>query len=341
MTLVFDGHNDALLRLWRQGDLRGASFIRGDGGGQLDLPRAWQGGMAGGLFAMFTPAPDAPDQPGGILNMDQVDHAEALTATEAMFSIAHHLATDHPEDMRLCLNAGDILTATKTGQMAMILHIEGVEAIRPDLGNLDEFYDRGLRSLGPVWSRPNAFAHGVPFVFPSSPDIGPGLTPAGRELIKACLDKHIMIDLSHMNEAGFWDIANLSSAPLVATHSNVHQICAASRNLTDRQLDAIAASQGLVGMNFAVGFLRPDGQKNPDMPVEVMIRHLDHLITRLGENGVALGSDFDGAEMATDLNSVDALPHLITAMTKAGYGDALIHRICYQNWIDMIAKVIG
>lgn len=338
MTMVFDGHNDVLLRLMRQGDEAGASFIRGDGGGQLDLPKARQGGFAGGLFAMFTPA---PDQPGGILNMDPVDHTEALKATEAMFSIAHHLATDYPKDIRLCRNAGDIQSATKSGQMAMMLHIEGVEAIRPDLSNLDAFYDRGLRSLGPVWSRPNAFAHGVPFVFPSSPDIGPGLTPAGKELIKACLQKHIMIDLSHMNEAGFWDIEKLSSAPLVATHSNAHQICAASRNLTDSQLDAIAASKGLVGVNFAVGFLRPDGQKNPNMPVEVIIQHLDHLISRLGENGVALGSDFDGADMATDLHSAKDLPHLISAMEAAGFGKALIHRICYQNWIDMIAKVIG
>jgi len=338
MTMVFDGHNDVLLRLLQQGDKTGASFIRGNGGGHLDLPRARQGGFAGGLFAMFTPA---PDKPGGILNTDPVEHGEALKATEAMFSVAEHLAADHPDDIRICRNVSDIHSASTSGQMAMMLHIEGAEAIRPDLSNLDVFYDRGLRSLGPAWSRPNAFAHGVPFVFPSSPDIGPGLTPEGKELVKACLKKHIMIDLSHMNEAGFWDIEKLSSAPLVATHSNIHQICAASRNLTDHQLDAIAASNGLVGINFAVGFLRPDGQKNPDMPVEVIIQHLDYLITRLGENGIALGSDFDGTEMPTDLSSAKELPHLVNAMEKAGFGKELIHRICFQNWIDMIAKVIG
>jgi len=364
MTNIFDGHNDALLRLWRQnqhpnqqvGDIGGQSFITGDSPAQLDRPKARQGQMVGGFFAMFTPAPDkvANDKvsihkaqnsnrqmAGDILNLDPVDHHDALHATNAMFDIADHLAAHYPDHMRICRTAHDIRAAISNQQMAMVMHIEGAEAIAPDLSNLDAFYDRGLRSIGPVWSRPNDFAYGVPFEYPSSPDIGDGLTDAGRALIMACNQKHIMIDLSHMNEAGFWDIARLSTAPLVATHSNAHSICPASRNLTNRQLDAIAESGGLVGVNFAIGFLRPDGQKNPDMPVEVIIRHLDHLLTHLGENGVALGSDFDGAEMANDLNTAANLPVLVAAMRQAGYGEALITRICHQNWIDMIETVIG
>ncbi|WP_407816227.1 dipeptidase, partial [Staphylococcus aureus] len=86
---------------------------------------------------------------------------------------------------------------------------------------------------------PNIFAYGVPFRFPSTPDIGPGLTDAGKRLIKTCNELKIMVDLSHMNEQGFWDIARISDAPLVASHSNAYAICNHSRNLTDRQLDAI------------------------------------------------------------------------------------------------------
>ena len=342
MTAVFDGHNDALLRLWRQGqtsgDTLGSSFIKGTAEGQLDLPKARRGQMIGGLFAMFTPA---PDRDGNILNLDPVNHSDALAATNAMFGIAEHLANDHPDQIKICHKAEDIRAAMTNDQMAMVMHIEGAEAIKPDLSNLDAFYDRGLRSLGPVWSRPNDFAVGVPFEYPASPDIGTGLTDAGRALITACNKKRIMIDLSHMNEAGFWDIAAITDAPLVATHSNAHSICAASRNLTNRQLDAIAESGGLVGVNFAVGFLRPDGQKNPDMALAVIIRHLDHLLSHLGESGLALGSDFDGAEMAHDLNNARDLPNLITAMKAAGFGDDLIRRICHQNWINMIKQVIG
>src|SRR5436309_8111312 len=94
--------------------------------------------------------------------------------------------------------------------------------IEPDLENLEAFYGRGLRSLGVVWARPNAFAHGVPFRFPSSPDVGDGLTDDGKRLVAACNRLGILLDLSHLNERGFWDVAAASDAPLVATHSNVH-----------------------------------------------------------------------------------------------------------------------
>lgn len=346
MTMVFDGHNDALLRLWREGkhngDTTGKSFISGKTDAQLDLPKAQKGQMCGGFFAMFTPAPDIINPSGGnIFNLDPVDHDYALDATHAMFAIAEHLSANYPDQMHICHTADDIRGAISNRQMAMLMHIEGAEAICPDLSNLDAFYDRGLRSIGPVWSRPNDFAYGVPFEYPSSPNIGIGLTDAGRALIAACNQKKIMIDLSHMNEAGFWDIAAISDQPLVATHSNAHSICPASRNLTNRQLDAIAESGGLVGVNFAIGFLRPDGQKNPDMPIEVIIRHLDHLLSHLGEGGVALGSDFDGAEMAHELNSASHLPRLIAAMRQADFGETLIARICHQNWIEMIEATIG
>ena len=123
------------------------------------------------------------------------------------------------------------------------MHLEGAEAIDPDLeAARPAWHGRGLRSLGPVWSRANVFAHGVPFRFPSSPDVGPGLTDAGAALVAACAELGILVDLSHLNEAGFWDVARLEPGPLVASHSGAHALCPASRNLTDRQLDAIGAS---------------------------------------------------------------------------------------------------
>ena len=149
------------------------------------------------------------------------------------------------------------------------MHMEGAEAIGPDLDALYLFYDMGLRSLGPVWSRPTVFGHGVPFKFPGDPDTGPGLTDAGKDLVRLCNALGIMIDLSHMNQAGFEDVARLSTAPLVATHSNVHALCASPRNLTDRQLDQIRESGGMVGLNFAVGFLREDGMGSSDTGLDV------------------------------------------------------------------------
>ena len=119
---------------------------------------------------------------------------------------------------------GQLDLPMKDDVLAPVLHIEGAEAIDPNFEFLDVLYEAGLRSLGPVWSRPNAFGHGVPFRCPSSPDTGPGLTDLGKELIGACNRLGILIDLSHLNERGFWDVAAISNAPLVATHSNAHAL---------------------------------------------------------------------------------------------------------------------
>ena len=192
--------------------------------------------------------------------------------------------------------------------MAAVLHIEGAEAIDPKLETLDVLHQAGLRSLGPVWSRPNAFGHGVPFRLPSSPDTGPGLTDLGKELIRACNRLKIMIDLSHLNEKGFWDVAELSDAPLVATHSNAHVLSNHSRNLTDRQLKAIGETKGMVGVNYAVSFLRADGSHNRDTPLELIIDHVEHMLKQVGEDGVGFGSDFDGAMIPQKLGNAAGLP---------------------------------
>ena len=225
------------------------------------------------------------------------------------------------------------------GIIAAIMHLEGAEAIDADLAMLDRLHDLGLRSIGPVWSRSTIFGHGVPFRYPSGPDIGPGLTEAGERLVKRCNELGILIDLSHMNEAGFRDVARLSTAPLVATHSNAHAICPHARNLTDEQLRIIADSDGMVGLNFATAFLRPDGRMIPDVAFETMLRHLDHLIGILGEARVGLGSDYDGAVMPEALATAAGLPALRNAMRRHGYDDALQRRLMCDNWLSALERI--
>jgi membrane dipeptidase len=241
----------------------------------------------------------------------------------------------------ICRGAADVRAAMARGAMAAVFHIEGVEAIDPELAMLDVLHAAGLRSLGIVWSRPNAFGHGVPFRFPSSPDTGPGLSDAGKALVKACNQLGIMVDLSHLNEKGFRDVAAISDAPLVATHSNVHALCGHSRNLTEWQLGAIRDSGGMVGLNFATGFLRSDGRMNADTGLDVMVRHVDSLLQALGEDGVGLGSDFDGALIPAAIGDVTGLPKLIDAFAARGYGRALIEKIAWKNWVAMLEKQIG
>jgi membrane dipeptidase len=344
MTLrpVFDGHNDLLSKLWAAGDRAGAAFFAGTEG-DLDLAKCRAGGFAGGFFAIWVPGDPAtaPDPMATYRAFEPIDTTFARQVTLEQAAILHRMAADRPDVIRLCRSAAEIDAARGAGAIAAILHIEGCEGIGPGLDELYPYHAAGLRSLGPVWSRDNIFGHGVPFNFPASPDTGPGLTAAGRQLVYECNRLRILLDLSHLNEAGFWDVAKLTDAPLVATHSAAHALTAATRNLTDRQLDAIAESKGLVGLNFGVAFLRPDGVKTPDTGPEVLIRHLDHLIARLGEGGVALGSDFDGTMIPAFMGSAAGLPELTAAMEQAGYDEALIARLCWGNWIDVLRRTIG
>ncbi len=182
------------------------------------------------------------------------------------------------------------------------------------------------------------FAYGVPFRFPSTPDIGPGLTEAGRDLIRACNELKIMIDLSHMNEKGFWEIAELSKAPLVASHSNVHALCPHSRNLTDRQLDAIRDTGGLVGINFGVLFLRDDGVKDASTGLDKLVRHVAYIAERIGIDRVALGSDFDGTTIPAELKDASGLPKLVDALKAHGFNDEELAKITRLNWIDVLDR---
>src|SRR5436305_3290396 len=202
-------------------------------------------GVRGGIFSVFTPSPgedgwELVPREDGVLEVAPaaaVDHGAAAAYATAV--AGRLLALERAGLVRVARVVGDLDRAFDgQGPPVAVLHLEGAEAIDPRLESLDTWYAAGLRSLGPVWSRPNAFGHGVPFVSPCTPDTGPGLTEAGRALVRRCAELGIMIDLSHLNEAGFWDVARMDVGPLVASHSAVHALCAASRNLVDAQLDA-------------------------------------------------------------------------------------------------------
>ena len=344
---VFDGHNDALLRLHRRaGGDSVAAFLKGEDKGQLDVPKARKGGFAGGLFAIFVPSTQkksAPSQTGGpdftgSAEPPSVDLAEAQRTALAMVSLLYRIERQAKGRLRVCRTADDIDDCFDKNALAAVLHIEGAEAIDPNFEMLDVLHAAGLRSLGPVWSRPNAFGHGVPFRCPSSPDTGPGLTDLGKALVGACNRLKILIDLSHLNERGFWDVAALSDAPLVATHSNAHAISPHSRNLTDKQLAAIRETNGLVGVNFAVSFLRPDGGRDKNTPLDLVVQHIEHLIAHLGEDGVGFGSDFDGALVPEELGTAAGLQKLVQALRRREFGEKLIEKLCFRNWLRILRK---
>jgi membrane dipeptidase len=339
---VFDGHNDALLRLAMQKQGEQRSFLERADTGHLDLPRAREGGFAGGMFALFVPSkrkreqkPEQTEKGYDVPLPEPPKLAEAQRTTLNMAANLFRIEAASDGALKVVRNTSELRDCIGNGTLAAVLHIEGCEAIDPELDMLEVLYQAGLRSIGIVWSRSNVFGHGVPFRYPSSPDIGPGLTEAGERLVKACNQLGIMVDVSHLNEKGFWDVVRISDRPIVASHSNAHALCPVSRNLTDDQLRAIRDSGGLAGVNFAVSFLRRDGNNNADTPLETVVEHVDYLVEHLGEDGVGFGSDFDGATMPKDIGDAAGLPRLVDALRQR-YDDATLRKLCTENWLRVL-----
>ena len=334
-----DGHNDVLLALHKAG--AGAEvFLARRADGHLDLVRAREGGFGAGFFAIFVPPEDErPDwkpptrePPYEVPLAEPIPHGWARREADAMIDLLREIERGSAGRVAVGRSAEDL----DREALAAILHFEGAEPIDPELDTLEELYERGLRSLGLVWSRPNAFAEGVPFRFPASPDTGPGLTGAGRRLVRECNLLGIVLDVSHLNERGFWDVARLSDAPLVASHSNAHALCAVSRNLTDAQLDEIGRSDGIVGITFHAGMLREDGRVEAATPLARVVDHVEYVVERIGVDHVGFGSDFDGAVVIDELGDAAGLPRLVDALRDRGYAAGEIAKLTHQNWLRVL-----
>ncbi len=346
---VFDGHNDTLVDLYLPEPGKERSFLERSDHGHLDLPRALEGHFGGGFFAICVPPSTTRH---GFLDSDAVltetgyemplppplDQTYAQQIAISVMASLFRLETESGGKIRVVRTAKELASCLRQGVIAAVLHFEGAEAIDPELDALHVFHEAGLRSLGIVWSRPNAFATGVPFKFPGSPDTGPGLSDRGRELVRACNGLGIMLDLAHLNEQGFWDVAGLSDAPLAVTHTAAHSLCPSTRNLTDKELDAVGASGGVVGVAFHVGNLRADGRQEADTPIAEIVRHIDYIANRIGVEHVALGSDFDGAIMPLELGDVTGLPRLIEALRGHGYDEAALRKVTRENWLRLLNR---
>lgn len=340
---IIDGHNDALMRFSPPTSAPVSEFFERIDGRQVDLPRAREGGLAAGFFAVFISEAESLDlahhfDPTKIYEMPELPYAAAQLAAMEMVANLFRIEAQSGGQVKVARSVADLETCLRDGVLGAVLHFEGAEQIDAHLDALEVYYQAGLRSLGIVWSRPTIFGHGVPFKFPHSPDTGPGLTDAGKALVRACNRLGILIDLSHLNEKGFWDVAGLTDAPLVATHSNAHALCQLPRNLTDKQLAAIAESDGMVGVNLVTALLREDARDDRDTPVETVVRHVDYLVEQLGIERVGIGADYGDAPFPQDLPDASSYPTLIEALTRAGYDDASLRKITHENWLRVLRK---
>jgi membrane dipeptidase len=357
--LIYDGHNDTVISLAGEGfdGPGGRSFYERADRGHIDLPRAREGGLGGGFFAVMARPKNAAAPSGSTggraidsvgkgyspesgwpppMPLDQAQ-SDALIRLGRLFD----LERDSNGECKIVRSAAELQHCLDNGIFAIQLHFEGADPLDPEGQALEVFYAAGLRSVGLTHFRQNIYCAGVPNIFPSTPDIGDGLTDAGKELIRQLNRRKVLVDLSHANEKTFWEVASISDAPLVATHSNAWALSNTPRNLTDKQLAAIRESNGMVGLNYHCGFLRSDGEMNPDTPISVMVDQLEYLIDKLGIDCVGLGSDFDGSMVPNELKDAAGLPKLMTAISKRGYDRAALTQIAHGNWVRVLGETWG
>lgn len=349
MIPIFDGHNDTLRKLYlKSQDGIECSFLKENDEIpiELDLLKARRGGLKGGMFSINVPNPEEKDpmeeikwiNGGGYTTplAEPIDHHYAQKFTDSVLEYCFSLENRSEGKIKIVKTLNGLEECFLNDIFAIILHFEGAEAIDKDLENLEYYYNQGLRVLAPVWSRNNQFGCGVPFSFGISPDIGSGLTVNGKKLIEKCNELGITIDVSHMNEASFWDTLQVSKSPIAATHSNAYSLSHSTRNLTDKQIKAIGDINGVIGVNFNSGFIRKDGVPKQRTSITELIKHIEYIIKLIGLEGVALGSDFDGAIIIKELKNASKLPNLIHKLEDRGFTKKELEKISYKNWFRVL-----
>lgn len=336
MNHFIDGHNDLLMQLWlKHPQFPEQAFFQQGCDGHLDFARIRSARLSAALFALFVP-------PENYVAQHFPQRSAALKDKVAVMwqqlAILQRLEQHSAGRAKICRTAAEVKACQQSGQLAMVAHIEGADALDGEGELLDAFYQAGVRSVGPFWNTPNAFGEGITGSFPGSPDSGPGLTAAGFRFIEQLEQHSMIIDVSHMNQKAFFDTVRHTQRPLVATHSNAHVLCPQPRNLTDQQLRAIADSGGMVGVNFGNAFLRADGQRNSDTKLSLISDHLCYLIDAMGEDHVGFGSDFDGTGVPEAVKDVTGLEKIEQNLRDRGLSESVITKVCYKNWLRIFEQ---
>ena len=336
---IFDGHEDFITQIKPRraifGPNGGRDFLA-DGAaaseagehieqskrGHVDLPRAMRGGLGGCFTSIY-------------LSNERAEFNALGYAMDEMNDV-FRIADRSEGRFRICRTVAEVRKAWSVDAFASVFMFEGADPISWSLKELRVFYEAGLRCLAPTWSRSTIFAHGVAFGghLPET-----GLTDLGRQLVAECDAMGIVLDVSHINPAGFWDMIEESKNPIVATHSSVKAISPHVRNLDDDQIRAIAKKGGTIGINFANIFLRPDMQANADTALDVVVSHFMHIVNLVGDEHVSFGSDFDGTDIPAVIGDAEGLPVLARALKARGLGDSAMERVCNGNFLRVAEAV--
>lgn len=330
-STVIDTHNDTILHL-----IKAPPFItsgtnpiqprrtlgeRSDHG-QIDIPRIKEGGVDCLLFAMYV----NPQYSKRFLRLIQM-----LDAFQAEVE-------SNKEKMAIATSYKEIIKTVKDGKIAAVITVEGGEPLEGKIESLRTIYRLGARSLTLTHFPRNELGDG------SGADSGSHLTEFGREVVEEMNRLGMIVDISHINETGFWDVMELTKAPVLATHSNCKALCSHHRNLTDEQIKALAENGGVINLSFCGGFIKDNVGFDPEsvkkVTIEDWLDHLDHAVELVGTSHVGIGSDLDGGCGFPDLNDVTRFPLLTEGMISRGYSDADIEKILGGNDLRVFKKVL-
>lgn len=306
---LFDGHCDTILRCFESG-----GGIQKNSG-HLDLIRTRKYGRYAQFFAIFGDETTKPGTP--LWNIFQMEYAIFLRET-----------TCNADLVARCRTCGEAERAFAAGKTAAFLSVEGAELLDCDLLKLEQARDLGVRAVNITWNHPNALSG------TNAAETGRGLSAQGKAFVRRMGELEMLVDVSHLSDPGFWDVAELCDGPFFASHSNARAVFYDSRNLTDEQFTAIIEHHGTVGLNMYSGFLGQD----PDL--NTVVAHLEHFLSLGGEKSVSLGGDWDGiTRMPRGLSGIQDMDRLYELLLRRNYRETLVRDVFFNNLMRVVSEV--
>lgn len=311
---IIDLHCDTILKLWEENgatDLRRNPF-------SVDVEKLVSAGSLAQFFAIF---------------IDCQVHNRPYSAFEAMAAVFFNELAKNTDRLALTRSAAELEKNQSNGKISCFLTIEEGGVLEGSMDNLCAAYQLGVRLITLAWNYPNEIGYpNHEWRYQHY-----GLTPFGQDVIREMNRLGMLIDVSHLSDQGFYDVARLSKQPFVASHSNARAITGHSRNLTDDMIKTIADRGGVIGLNFCSAFLGVSEISR----VEDMVRHVVHLMKIGGREVIALGTDFDGINPKLEIEHMGQIGGLIRALEQAGLTENELEKFCWQNSLRIIRDVMG
>ena len=308
----FDGHCDTIYECMGKGrSLR-------ENSGHVDLMRGQRYGRRAQFFALFD-------------NVRELPEGTAWTKLCQMHDWFCAQAAENADVMALCRTGAEVDAAAAQHKTAALLSIEGADLIDCDVHKIETVSGWGVRLLNPVWNRANVLS-GTNAEEPER-----GLSAEGRDFIHVLEEHEIYPDVSHLSDAGFWDLVRMAKRPIVASHSNARAVCPHRRNLTDDQFRAIRDLGGTAGLNLYAPFLT----QAPRASFDDLRRHLDRFLELDGEGHIALGADLDGCDLLPEgFSGLDDYNRLGDFLKTTGYSDETIQNLFCNSLMKVVKLCI-